>query len=445
MVLFILTGYILHSSLQKKDQDLLQNKFQEYSSLLKNDGVAGLQLRVSSQSIPDASRFLVRYESQSGKTLFLHVPESMEIVGWTITLEGLDDFLKSKAKNSEQWIEVPGPEYGDDVEIFSKTLDDGSILQIGKDTEDREEFLKEFVRSFAIGLFPVMSLAIMIGLFLSGRILSPIRWLTQTVQEIRFGRTGARVPVSGNQDELDELGKLFNQMQDQNEKLVIGMKQTLDHVAHDLRTPVMRIQNSAQKALEKSNNEVVIPPYIDTLVDCQENSETILKMLNAIMDISEVETGTMLLQKEKLQVSKLIESVLDIYEFIAEEKEVTVSRSIPEDLYINGDKGRLLQSLGNLIDNAIKYTTEKSSVEIKAYLQGDQIILDIIDQGAGIPENEMSRIWDRLYRGDQSRTSRGLGLGLSFVQAIAHAHQSTIEVFNNPSKGCTFRLTFRPA
>lgn len=428
--------------MKTKDRELLQNKFNEYSSLLEKGGVGGLQLRVSSLSIPDASRFLVRYQSSSGQTLFLHVPESLEIVGWTISLQQLDSLLNSRSKYfKNSWIGIPGPDYGDDVEIISKHLKDGGVLQVGKDTEDREEFLEEFIKSFTIGLIPVMSLAILVGFFLSGRILSPIRWLTETVLDIRKGQSGARVPLSGNQDELDNLGLLFNQMQDQNEKLVKGMKQTLDHVAHDLRTPIMRIQNSAQKILEKTNLDDNSPVY-EALVDSQENSETILKMLNAIMDISEVETGTMILQMEVLELSKLVESVLDIYSFIAEEKEIGVTIEIPTELYIKGDKGRLLQAFANVIDNAIKYTPNKRSIHIKGYRSSGAIVLDISDEGPGIPEADQSRIWDRLYRGDQSRSTRGLGLGLSFVQAIAQAHDSHVQIENNQSLGCTFRFIF---
>jgi signal transduction histidine kinase len=439
LFLFGLTGYILHSSLKKKDQDLLQTKFQEYALLLKSEGVSGLQLRVSSQSIADANKFLVRHQSSSGKTLFLHTPATMEIIGWTITLQDLDAHLR-KFSHKTAWLEIPGPDYGDGVEIFSKTLPDGSVLQIGKDTEDREEFLSEFVRSFALGLLPVMSLAILLGIYLSARMLAPIRWLSQTVEHIRSGETGARVPLKGNLDELDTLGVQFNQMQNQNERLVRGMKETLDHVAHDLRTPVMRIQNSAQTALQKSKMESSLE--IEALLDAQENSETLLKILNAIMDISEIETGAMHLKLEKLDVSTLIKSILDIYGFIAEDRNITIINQVEAGLTILGDNGRLLQALANIIDNAIKYSPEESSIVIRGYSDADKVIFEIVDQGSGIPLFDIQRIWDRLYRGDQSRSSRGLGLGLSVVKAIARAHGAQVEVFNNFDKGCTFRLSF---
>lgn len=441
LLLFLLTGYILHSSLKSKDKDLLEAKFQEYSLLLKKDGVGGLQHRVSRQTMPDASSFLVRYQSASGKTLFLHVPKSMEIVGWTITLSELDQYLKENA-NSGQWFEIPGPEYGDDVEVLSKQLSNGSILQIGKDTEDREEFLKQFIKSFFIGFFPIASISFVTGYFFSRKILRPIRWLTETIKEVQSGKSGPRVPLSGNKDELDQLGSLFNQMQDQNENLVRGMKETLDHVAHDLRTPIMRMQNASHSILQKMAKDNISSPFQDALIECQENSETILKMLDAIMDVMEVETGTMYLNIERLSLRSLIDNILDIYKFIGEEKNIQIVNEVSSSILIDGDKGRLLQALANIIDNSIKYSPENSQAIVRGSLGHDSVILDIADEGMGISENEIPRIWDRLYRGDSSRSTKGLGLGLSFVFAIVEAHKGKISVHNNPDKGCTFRIHF---
>ena len=105
-------------------------------------------------------------------------------------------------------------------------------------------------------------------------------------------------------------------------------------------------------------------------------------------------------------------------------------------------QGKLLQTFANIIDNAIKYSPDQSCVMIRGFRKHDGIVLEIVDEGLGIPINDMPRIWDRLYRGDKSRSTQGLGLGLSFVKAIMNAHQAHIEVTNNPSKGCSFRIIF---
>lgn len=439
MILFGLTSYFLHSSLQKKDQDLLEAKFQDYSALLARDGVQGLQLRTSRKEIPDAGRFLVRYQSESGQTLLLHAPESMEILDKSLTLSELDERLKSAVAQGT-WISIKGHEYGDDLEVLSRKLPSGDVLQIGKDTEDREAFFEQFARSFLLGALPVLILALLAGRALSGTILRPIRWLTKTIQEIRAGKSASRVSVRGNGDELDRLSHLFNDMQDQNERLVRGMRDTLDHVAHDLRTPIMRLQGSAQRALEKATAAEARSHLHEALVDCQENSESIQKMLDAIMDISEAETGTMSLKMEPINSASIVESVVDLYGFVAEEKNIILATEIEANDMILADKTRLLQALANLLDNAIKYSPAGSVVKIRSRKRDGWHIFEVIDQGAGISESEGAKIWDRLYRGDQSRSTRGLGLGLSLVRAIAKAHSGTAQVESVPTGGSCFQI-----
>jgi len=441
LLLFFLTCYILDTLLKSKDKDLLEIKFQEYALLLEKDGVAGLQFRILNHNILDRNHFLIRYQSDSGKTLFLHAPESMEIIGRMNTLAELDEFLKVNADKG-QWLELSSPRFGDNIEILSKKLPNGDILQIGKDTEDREEFLWQFIESFFIGLIPFVLFSFIIGHLFSQKILSPIRWLTDTVQKIRLGLSGSRVPLVGNKDELDNLGALFNQMQDQNEKLVQGMKETLDNVAHDLRTPVMRMQNAIQFVLKDVGSENHHSRFHNALIECQETSDTILKMLDTIMDISEAETGIMSLNEEELSLYELVENVLNIYRFIGEDKYIEIKNEIPPNLLINGDKGRLLQAFANIVDNAIKFSPDHSCIMIRGLKQDKSVILEITDEGLGIPEHDMPKIWDRLYRGDSSRSTQGLGLGLSFVKAIMNAHKAHIEVENNQIKGCTFRILF---
>lgn len=439
-MLFLLTGYILHNSLREKDKDLLGNKFDEYARLLSSDGVAGLQIRFSKKTIPDAAKFIVRLQTPEGQTVFIHVPQSVEVVGKTMTLADLDEKLRANSEKAE-WIDIDGNDYGDDLELLSRKVPSGEILQIGKDTEDREEFMKELIRSFLIGLIPVMGLVFLIGLIFSRELLRPIHWLTETVNKIRSGKSGERVPLKSSGDELNQLSVLFNEMQDQNEKLVRSMRETLDHVAHDLRTPIMRMQNASEGALKWANHGANNPVH-EALIECQENSETILRMLNSIMDVTEAETGTMRLQLERIRVQELVQHILEIYRFIAEEKNISLKLEIEEDLSVEGDSGKLLQAFANIIDNAIKYSPENSIVTIAGLKDSELVIIDVMDQGPGIPDSEKERIWERLYRGDKSRSTRGLGLGLSFVRAIITAHKGRVEVINLPAGGTSFRIIF---
>jgi signal transduction histidine kinase len=163
-------------------------------------------------------------------------------------------------------------------------------------------------------------------------------------------------------------------------------------------------------------------------------------MLNTLMDISEAETGAMKLSMENVDLSALIDEVVELYDFVAEDKGVTVSVNAARPLYLPGDRSRLRQVIANLVDNAIKYTARGGRVEIQSLQEDHQAVLLVRDTGIGIPPNEMTRIWDRLYRGDKSRSQRGLGLGLSLVKAVIQAHRGRVEVSTRSNGGSRFSL-----
>jgi signal transduction histidine kinase len=160
------------------------------------------------------------------------------------------------------------------------------------------------------------------------------------------------------------------------------------------------------------------------------------------MDISEAETGAMRLDLQPVRVREVVAQVVDLYADVAEDKGVTVSLAIPEALCIVADPNRIQQVFANLLDNAIKYTPPHGAVTISGEQHDYQVILTVVDTGMGIAAEDLPRIWDRLYRGDKSRSQRGLGLGLSLVKAVVHAHQGEVTVCSQPGGGAQFSLSF---
>jgi len=258
---------------------------------------------------------------------------------------------------------------------------------------------------------------------------------------IATGRTDSRVPIAEHRDSIDELSALFNAMLDKIEGLVTGMRGALDNVSHDLRTPMTRLRASAELALAGPPD---IGRYREALADCVEEADRVLVMLTTLMDITEAESGAMPLKREPVALADIVSRAVDLYRDTADAKGVTLAASADDGVRASVDRTRLEQVAANLLDNAIKYTPAGGRVEVSARREGGRAVLRVSDTGLGIPPDEQPRIWDRLFRGDQSRAERGLGLGLSLVKAVVEAHGGAVSVDSQLGHGSTFTVSLPP-
>jgi signal transduction histidine kinase len=429
IVLVGLTYALLASSLAQRDRDILTATLREYASRYEAAGLPALERSVELEQLTGRrERLFVRVLGPDADALFVSVPSGWETFELgRLEQEGDSGIAAAPARDRDAVLEV-----------VSARLPDGTILQVGKSNEIRLALLRQF--RTVVGWVSVLTMAVGVlgGLILTRSTLQPVYNLIGVVQGIiRTGRTDERVPVrSPGGDAVDELSVLFNTMLDRINGLIRAMGESLDNVAHDLRTPMARLRGMAERALQSGDPAA----EREALADCLEESERILAMLNTLMDISEAETGALRLAREPVGLRALVEDVIGLYEHVAEAKRVTVALAPGPEVTADAARDRLRQAFANLLDNAIKYTDEGGRIDVAVEARDGEAIVTFTDTGRGIAPDDLPRIWDRLYRGDRSRSERGLGLGLSLVKAYVEAHSGRVEAASDPGRGSVFTV-----
>ena len=282
-------------------------------------------------------------------------------------------------------------------------------------------------------------LAFAAGTLLAWRATRPLRLVSDTARRIiATGDLAARVPGPSGRGELAQLAAQFNTLLDKNAALLRAMREALDNVAHDLRTPLTGLRGAAELALTRADASPAAAR--EALAGCVEQADEVLRLLRALMEISEAEAGMLRLEKTACDLGDLARGAAGLYTEVAEGRRQRLAFESAGPVPVVGDATRLRQAAANLIDNALKYTPDGGSVTVTAAVRDGAAVLEVRDTGPGVPPDEQPRIWERLYRGDTSRSQRGLGLGLSLVRAIVEAHGGRAEVSNVPGGGAVFAL-----
>jgi signal transduction histidine kinase len=325
-------------------------------------------------------------------------------------------------------------------------LGSGLRLIVGRDIEDQRRFADEMGTLYFLGLGFLSLTGLLAGFLISRFALRRIEAINVTTRSIMDGDLARRIPVSGTGDEFDVLATNFNAMLDRIEALMNGLREVSDNIAHDLKTPLTRLRNSAEAALMDPRGPQA---YRDGLEHTIENADGLIKTFNALLLVARLEAGVLEENAERFDVGPLVRDVAELYEPVAEERGLRIALDVADGIDIAANRQLVGQAVANLIDNAIKYSvkaadagarTTPATISIGLRARGDAIEIAVADQGPGIAAADRERVLKRFVRLDESRTQPGTGLGLSLVQAVARLHGGKVRLEDN-SPGLRVVLT----
>ncbi len=299
-----------------------------------------------------------------------------------------------------------------------------------------EIFLSSVNRAIILSVVISLITSISLILYYSKKTLAPIHRLTLAAEKIKEGELDQEVPVN-TQDEVGKLVTAFNSMAEELRKQERLRKNMVSDVAHELRSPLTK-SHGYLKALKEGTME----PDKDIIDSLYRNSELLKKLVDDLHDLARAEAGQLDLEKEPILIDDLIHATLESIQYRLEKSEVNIEVNFSEEVMVNVDPKRVQQVLRNLIDNAITYSDEGGKIEIDRRVSQDQVQLKVIDNGEGIPEEDIPYVFDRFYRVDSSRSREtgGTGLGLTIAKEIVEAHGGKIEAESTKGEGTSITV-----
>ena len=341
-----------------------------------------------------------------------------------------------------QWIEAPISHDGivSTGRLYGMELAGGYRLIVGRDVANRLRLRELVADAVLYGSALAVVLAGLGGVLVQRVLQRRIDQLAVTATAIGLGDLSRRVPLTGADDEFDQLARIFNGMLDRIGGLMEGVRQVSNAIAHDLRTPIARTRARLEESLRDAEGEAELRAAMERGIA---ELDGIIAVFQAILRIAEIEAGARRSAFTPFDLSALLADAAELYGAVAEEKDVELEAVPPAGLVMVGDRDLVLQAVANLLDNAIKFTPPGGVVRLAAARRGETVEIVVSDTGPGIPEAERSRVTERFYRAEQSRGTPGSGLGLTLVEAVAHLHAGTLEFAGDPDGGPGVRAVLR--
>ena len=309
-----------------------------------------------------------------------------------------------------------------------ETLPDGFHLLVAKDIDDARRFMNGIYGVLAFTVLFVFLLAAVASISVTRRTVGRIESINATSRAIMESGLGRRIPLRGSQDEWDQLAHNLNSMLERIEGLMGEVKQVTENVAHDLRTPLMRMRGRLEKASigrrDAEGDQSLINAAIADLDD-------VLRMFSAVTRIAQIEAANRAAAFRPVDLAEVAGQVVELFDAAAEDKGGHIKIVDGGPVLVSADRDLLFDAMANLVDNAIKHGREAGQVTVTVGRSDGEAVITVADDGPGIPADEYQHVFRRFYRLERSRGTPGNGLGLSLVAAVARLHGARVDMFDN--------------
>ncbi|MBV9115965.1 MAG: HAMP domain-containing protein, partial [Acetobacteraceae bacterium] len=292
-------------------------------------------------------------------------------------------------------------------------------LLVGRDMQTRAQLRRLLTDALLWAFVVVIGMATLGAFVVRGLFRRALANVSATATAIAAGDLTRRVRRSGRGDEFDQLADTVNDMLDRIARLMDGVRQVSNAIAHDLRTPITRARGRLEEAAERARTPEEMHAAIERAIA---DLDGIIAIFKGLLRIAESEAGSRRSAFALVEVAQLLRDVAELYDVVAEEKAVRLVVDTPATLHAYGDRELIQQAVANLVDNAVKFSPPGSAVRLSGRAVEGGIEIAVADQGPGIPVAERARATERFFRGAAARSTPGSGLGLALVQAVAQLH-----------------------
>lgn len=355
--------------------------------------------------------------------------------GWPpmVRLDGTSSKLKIQRAGRDGWAQVQ-----------EFTLNNGFHLLVGRDIEIHAQMVHLLTDALLWAAGVAMVLGTVGALVVRSLFRITLADVSATAAAISAGDLTRRVRVAGRGDEFDMLAETINDMLGRIARLMDGVRQVSNAIAHDLRTPIARARARLEDAAAHAANEADLRAAIER---AEADLDGVGAIFNALLRIAEIEAGARRSAFAEIDLSPLLLDLADLYGAVAEENQQALSPEIPPNLPAYGDRDMIQQAVANLLDNAVKFSPPGGLIRLEARaVAGRGLEIVVSDQGPGIPPADRGRATERFYRGEDARSTPGSGLGLALVQAVAMLHGGSLRLEDNrPGLSATLTLNTAPA